>query len=568
MFPTLSQEERRSLFDQRYRMETMIGAGGGGKVWRAIDTDTNLPVAVKQIQVFSTAHRARVRREIGALRLLQIPGVVKLVDVGEVYSEPYIVMELLTGAPFPGRVEAENWPIIVRRALALCETLDRVHTLGVVHRDLKPGNVIVEDNGRVVLLDFGLARGEDLANTVTEDGGIVGTLRYLAPEQLRGGVPEPRTDLYSLGVMLYEALGGRRQIDDISNLRVWAHGPPEEGRTTPLLDVPESLSDLVLRMMNVVITRRPASAREVAEGLAAVLGETLAPPVQVPFCGRAALVDALVAAAQERRAAAIWGPEGSGRTRVLSEVARRLTELGRPTVWLPAGERPFSSLEPLLGELPQGPGTLSAAHDRLVERLRGGLVVFADDFLKLDLWSRRAIERARSEGAVLAVADLPGAAQLEPLSEADLRPLFRGPDAFLHLVEDGASLLHVRTRGIASRVARELRTWAATGRMAWNTTGERPVLECARADLEELEAWPGIALYGLGGAVDVTLAPALAEVLAWVVVSGGVQLDPLTEAAAVPAWELDMELEELDSLGYVARLRDGRVEASIVPCFL
>ena len=454
-------------------------------------------------------------------------------------------------------------------ALALAETLERVHTLGVVHRDLKPANVLVEPDGRVVLLDFGLARGEQLAETVTEQGGIVGTMGYLAPEQLEGRAPDFRADLYALGVMLHEALGGSPPTPRP------VFGPPATfnnlGSTRPILrDVPEPVAMFVARLTALDPTRRARATEDVVRELAALLGETIAPPVRLPLLGRATLLAAAEAALTAGRPFVVQGAPGSGKTRFLAELASRLEARGRVVVHLTPGERPFSSVATVSGPLPEGPGALGEAVTRLSTTLGNGTCILVDDLAAHDSWSRRALERCLSAnvGALAVVAARPDAAVLEPLTPADLRPLVRGPDQFLHLVEDGATLLHVRTAGVPARLDRELRTWLAAGRVAWDLDGPSPRLALGRSQLEELVAWPGAVVHGLGGAVVLSLEAPLLTVLAWIVLAGPVHPEVLGAAMGVAAWELDLELEELEAAYLVQRRGDGRVEARVVPTYL
>ncbi len=564
----LTAEARRTLFDARYRLLHTIGSGGSGVVWRAHDVDTDAPVALKRVFVYSTSHRARVRREVAALRMLQLPGVVRLFDVGEVDGEPYLAMELLTGAAFPGAMEQGDWPLVVRRTLALCETLDRVHTLGVVHRDLKPANVIVEPDGRVVLLDFGLARGEPLAEPVTEAGGIVGTVGYLAPEQLRGCLPDLRADLYSLGVMLYEALGGHWRRPSGEGLRALLRGEDVELPRAPIEGVPDELNQVVAALLERQPERRPVSARAVAERLAEVLGAPLAPPIPIPFIGREACVERAFNALVEGGSFAVTGGAGTGKTRLLAQLRARLEAAGHTVVALTPGDRPFSGLFPVIGALPEGMGGLAAAAERLDALLRGGLRVLVDDLDAHDSWTRRVVDRCFAAGGLAIVARRPGAEVLEPLSADALRVLFVGPDPFLHLAEDGARLLYLRTQGLPVRIERELRTWLAVGRAAWDTAGAPPRLTLSRTQLDELEAWPGIAIHGLGGAVPLKLEAPLLEVLAWMVLAGPVRMETLGAAMGIPVWELELELQELEALGHAHRRADGRVEASVIPAHL
>lgn len=564
----LTAEARRALFDARYRLLHTIGSGGSGVVWRAHDEDTDAPVALKRVFVYSTSHRARVRREVAALRMLQLPGVVRLLDVGEVDGEPYLAMELLNGSAFPGAVAQGDWPLVVRRTLALCETLDRVHTLGVVHRDLKPANVIVEPDGRVVLLDFGLARGEPLAEPVTEAGGIVGTVGYLAPEQLRGCLPDLRADLYSLGVMLYEALGGYWRRPSGEGLRALLRGEDVELPRAPIEGVPDELNQVVAALLERRPERRPVSARAVAERLAEVLGAPLAPPIPMPFIGRDACLERGFAALAEGRSFTVWGGAGTGKTRLLAELRLRLEGAGYEVAALTPGERPFSGIVPLIGPLPEGSGGLALAAERLQARLDRGLRLLVDDLDAHDSWTRRVVERCGASGAVAIAARRPGAEVLEPLSADTLRSLFVGPDPFLHLAEDGARLLFVRTQGLPVRIEREIRTWLAAGRAAWDTRGPTPRLALTRAQLDELEAWPGLAIHGLGGAVSLRLEAPLLDVLAWMVLAGPIEMETLSEAMGIPVWELELELEELEALGHAHRRADERVEANVIPAHL
>ncbi|HYC89416.1 MAG TPA: protein kinase [Thermoanaerobaculia bacterium] len=202
-----------------YELIARIGAGGMGEVWRARDTRLGRDVAIKMLPPVFAADdelRQRFEREARTIALLSHPNICTLFDVGD----GYLVMELLEGEPLDERIARGPMPLedVLRYGAQIAEGLDRAHRAGVVHRDLKPGNVMITRSG-AKLLDFGLAKplparaGEPARNpaekALTETGMVVGTLQYMAPEQLQGREVDARTDLFALGATLYEMLTGK-----------------------------------------------------------------------------------------------------------------------------------------------------------------------------------------------------------------------------------------------------------------------------------------------------------------------------------------------------------------------
>jgi hypothetical protein len=198
----------------RYLIERKLGEGGMGAVYLARDTQLDRPVALKVPFLGGPdgdALRARFLHEARAAAALHHPGVCPVYDVGEIDGTPYLTMPYLTGEPLSRRVA--RGPLPVPEALALVEKLARAlhyaHERGVVHRDLKPGNVLLDERGEPVVMDFGLARRAGDSH-LTHEGEVLGTPAYMAPEQLMGqvAVVGPAADVYSLGVVLYELLTG------------------------------------------------------------------------------------------------------------------------------------------------------------------------------------------------------------------------------------------------------------------------------------------------------------------------------------------------------------------------
>ncbi|MEZ4309091.1 MAG: protein kinase, partial [Polyangiaceae bacterium] len=144
----------------RYKLHALLGRGGNGEVWEAEDRLSTGRVAVKILDRGRGAAAARVRREVSALRLLHLPGVVHLLDEGVESGRAYLVMERVNGEPFPGVPAPAAWERIEPVVTGLLETLSRIHAAGVVHRDLKPANVLVTPEGRPVVLDFGISHME------------------------------------------------------------------------------------------------------------------------------------------------------------------------------------------------------------------------------------------------------------------------------------------------------------------------------------------------------------------------------------------------------------------------
>jgi eukaryotic-like serine/threonine-protein kinase len=196
-----------------YALVSPIGRGGMGEVWKARDTRLERTVAIKRLR---GEYSERFQKEARAIAALNHPNICQLYDVGP----DYLVMEFIDGRTVEGpKSEAEG----VRIALQIVSALEEAHRRGVIHRDLKPGNIMVTETGLAKLLDFGIAKvvaSWDAAATVTIDGTVMGTAGYMAPEQAEGKLLDERSDIFSLGAVLYEMLSGKRAFDGDSTAEV------------------------------------------------------------------------------------------------------------------------------------------------------------------------------------------------------------------------------------------------------------------------------------------------------------------------------------------------------------
>jgi len=234
------------LLGGRYRLERRIAGGGMATVWFGEDVDLRRPVAVKVLSdVLATdpAYRARFRREATVAARLAHPNLVRIYDFGD-GERPYLVMEYVEGASLAEVIDAGEPVAAEPLARQLLGALDHIHGAGVVHRDVKPGNVLIDRRGAVRLTDFGIARPED-ATRITDTGNVIGTLRYLAPEVARGGPATERSDLYSAGVVLAEAAGDRgspalRGLIDGLQAPEPADRPASAAAALAILDEPET----------------------------------------------------------------------------------------------------------------------------------------------------------------------------------------------------------------------------------------------------------------------------------------------------------------------------------------
>ena len=204
----------------RYLLTERIGAGGTAEVWRAHDDQLDRDVAVKLLHPHllpDAGSRARLATEARAVAGLAHPGIVAVYDVDISGDSPGIVLELVDGESLAARLARDGRlpeREAARIAAEVAEALVHAHQRGVVHRDVTPGNILLERDARARLVDFGIARMlDDAAERLTRTGTVLGTLRYMAPEQLAGGAIGPRTDLWGIGAVLWQMLGGRAPFD-------------------------------------------------------------------------------------------------------------------------------------------------------------------------------------------------------------------------------------------------------------------------------------------------------------------------------------------------------------------
>ena len=275
--PAAPMHQAGEMVDNRYRILAELGHGGMGVVYLAEDSRLQRRVAIKFLRAQATEiDVTRFRREAQLLASLSHPNVVKVYDLGEREERPYFVMEYLAGETLVEMLHhagGDGLPVDVALGFGrqLCEALDAVHRQGIIHRDIKPGNVIITAGMNAVLMDFGLARREV---TAKERGTVSGTPQYLSPEDIRGvalqGDDARRSDIYALGITLYELIAGRPPFSD-DNTAVVLHHQLHD-RPSPLCeirpDVPAAFEAVIMRALEKDPFARQASCGELVVELA------------------------------------------------------------------------------------------------------------------------------------------------------------------------------------------------------------------------------------------------------------------------------------------------------------
>jgi len=332
-----------------YQLGEELGAGGMGTVYRGINTRSNIPVAIKQLksEIATAETIERFRREGEALRELNHPNIVKMLDTFEHEGQHYLVMEFVSGGDLKGMIDDDDTldiPQIVNMAIDLADALTRAHRLNIIHRDLKPANVLIGEDGVLRLTDFGVAHVGS-QERVTDTDAIVGTIDYLPPEAFDGSF-DARGDIWAFGVMLFEMLSGERPFTGntiMETLQAITTKPiPDLEALCP--SAPVALVDLVYRMLERDPQTRMSSVRYVGAQLEDILHghepsgrfKTDVPqiyirpksnlPIQTtPFVGREfELIELDKFITQpDRRLITVLAPGGMGKTRLALACAER-----------------------------------------------------------------------------------------------------------------------------------------------------------------------------------------------------------------------------------------------------
>jgi eukaryotic-like serine/threonine-protein kinase len=269
----------------RYRIEREVGHGGMATVYLAHDEELGRPVAVKLLPPHladDADFRARFVREARLAGRLSHPNVVRVYDAGETDGRPFIVMEYVSGSSLAdaGRLAPQR---VIELGVQACAGLQHAHDAGVLHRDVKPANLLVSDSGVLKIADFGIARAAE-STRHTQAGTLLGTAAYLAPEQIAGDDATAASDIYSLGAVLYELLTGRPPYAFSSLAELAAQ--QADGAIAPVRDIePAVPADVEAAVMHALAREpgfRPASAAELAQELSGSATEPVTVPLRRP----------------------------------------------------------------------------------------------------------------------------------------------------------------------------------------------------------------------------------------------------------------------------------------------
>ncbi|RQX02420.1 serine/threonine-protein kinase, partial [Micromonospora globispora] len=254
----------------RYRLDERIASGGMGDVWRATDQVLGRTVAVKSLLpalLDEPGFAERFRGEARTMATINHPGVVDVYDFGSDQHVAFLVMEYVEGDALSATLSRVGRLTPARTMALLAQAADALHAAhekGIVHRDVKPGNLLVRPNGTLVLTDFGIARS-DLVGQLTAAGSVLGTASYISPEQATGAVATPASDVYALGVVAYQCLAGRRPFEGDNPLEIAMKHVRETPRPLPS-DIPPQVKAIVER----ALAKDPAARWPSAAALASV----------------------------------------------------------------------------------------------------------------------------------------------------------------------------------------------------------------------------------------------------------------------------------------------------------
>ena len=252
-----------------YEVESVVGSGGIGILYRARQVGLDRPVALKLVEpdvAREPVVRERLRREARTVAALDHPNIVPLYEAGEEDGTVYIVTRWVDGTELGTLIEQEG-PLepgrAARIAAQIASALEVAHEKGLIHRDVKPSNVIVTPEDHIYLTDFGLTKRAESASGLTGAAAMLGTIDYVAPEQIEGGEADPRGDVYGLACVLFEMLTGAAPFAGEAGgmAKMWAHlnsDPPSPREQRP--DVPPALDDLIRRAMAKSPDDRPSAA--------------------------------------------------------------------------------------------------------------------------------------------------------------------------------------------------------------------------------------------------------------------------------------------------------------------
>ena len=260
----------------RFIQETLIATGGMGEVYQGRDTETGQRVAIKRLKSDQVAEDSdlvkRLIREGEALRRLNHPNIVQILALIENETQPSIVMEYVPGGSLRDRLNNQpQLPLdrILDLSLEVADALTRAHHLGILHRDIKPGNILLAEDGSPRLTDFGLAHFSGQETHLTQAGTIMGTVAYLSPEACRGETLDTRSDIWSFGALLFEMLAGRRLFEKQHMAATIAAilNDPIPALIQIRSDLPSALIDLIQQMLIKDREGRISSMRQVAAAL-------------------------------------------------------------------------------------------------------------------------------------------------------------------------------------------------------------------------------------------------------------------------------------------------------------
>ena len=258
-----------------YNVDAVLGEGGMGKVYRATGPDGGRVALklVKDSHARDETFRRRFYREARIAQTVQHPNVVSVVATGEHDGLPYMAQRFIEGMSLDEKLKREG-PLDTESAVRICTDvaagLEALWGAGMVHRDVKPANILLDETGRAYITDFGLAK-DTQGSLLTLPGQALGSMDYMAPEQIRGEPVSAATDIYALGCVMYECMAGRPPFAEVQGMRIlWAHlqdPPPDPRGLRP--DLPEEFSRTLLVALEKDAAKRPQSAGEYARMLAA-----------------------------------------------------------------------------------------------------------------------------------------------------------------------------------------------------------------------------------------------------------------------------------------------------------